>query len=351
MKIYFQRFVEGAPNLIELPIVPYNTKFNGYDFIHNQFIYTIWVWCYDSNYPSGIDVNALTALLTPNFCLATLEEILPPNVFLHDKHRFESNEPIFEFEEFVSESNKQTVRRQCSALQELYNNITNGTLIEEARFLLKELDDEKKAKKYERYAQIFRACLEMYDERRKNIIELLIGPPEKEEESKPKEEVNKEQVVKVEKHDVSIEEEKEIEKKEIEKKEKRRNIKKVKKKSWLSKEVQEKFNAIKRESIEARKNRNKLSDRTKKSLEERSLKKSTTDEAKEESKELEEKKPTLRSKTPPDERMEKLTDLLDTIDNNRKDVKIEPKATEAKQEVKQNTKPKKKSGNNKGGLE
>lgn len=159
---------------MEMPIVPYNTQIDGHDIVDDQTIHTIWVWSYTSDYPAGIDVNIVNALISPNFGLANIEEMLPPGIFLHEKHRFCSEDPIFDFNFFISDYARRKMRKRSLALEEIFDNIQRGTLIEGAKALLKEMEDEKTTKKYKRFAEIFRSQQASYREIEDKIIRRLI---------------------------------------------------------------------------------------------------------------------------------------------------------------------------------
>eukprot|EP01022_Parablepharisma_sp_SALTPOND_P019850 TRINITY_DN3455_c0_g1_i1.p1 TRINITY_DN3455_c0_g1~~TRINITY_DN3455_c0_g1_i1.p1 ORF type:complete len:804 (-),score=84.56 TRINITY_DN3455_c0_g1_i1:2435-4846(-) len=154
MKIYFQRFVVGAPNLIELPIVPYNTTINGSDLVRDQHIYSLFVWCYDTNYPSGIGINALSAFVHPNFTIGSLEQLLPPNVYLHERYRHSMDETVFEFPDTDTED------------EDDYEGISNDAIHHE---LLQFRDDLKTGK----YVNLFKDFLKKLREAKARGISFM----------------------------------------------------------------------------------------------------------------------------------------------------------------------------------
>eukprot|EP00826_Nyctotherus_ovalis_P050460 TRINITY_DN6182_c0_g1_i3.p1 TRINITY_DN6182_c0_g1~~TRINITY_DN6182_c0_g1_i3.p1 ORF type:complete len:328 (-),score=123.88 TRINITY_DN6182_c0_g1_i3:140-1123(-) len=194
----------------------------------------MWVWSYTSDYPAGIDVNVIYALVSANFALANVEEMLPPGIFLHEKHRFHSEDPIFEFNVFIKDYIRRKLRKRHLAAEEIFDNIQRGTLADGARALLKEMDDEKIAKKYERFAEIFDSQQASYREMSDKIISKLI--PLDKDGNMPKYD---------EKEKFEGKEEK-LKKKEEGKSEKEK-VKKAKGKSFLHSNYNHKLNALSEE--------------------------------------------------------------------------------------------------------
>ena len=87
--IEFQRYIVGRPNLIEIPIVPVQEdKSLHFDAgaAFNYHVKTLWVWCFNDNYPGRIDIDC--AFLSPNMSIkiGDVEKMLPYGMYLHKKY-------------------------------------------------------------------------------------------------------------------------------------------------------------------------------------------------------------------------------------------------------------------------
>ena len=87
--IEFQRYIVGRPNLLEIPIVPVQEdKSLHFDAgaTFNYHVKSLWVWCFNDNYPGRIDVDC--TFLSPNMSIKVgdVEKMLPYGMYLHKKY-------------------------------------------------------------------------------------------------------------------------------------------------------------------------------------------------------------------------------------------------------------------------
>ena len=95
-KIYFNRFIVGRPNLIELPIMVTNTKIGAIDVETQRHVESLWLWTYDEKYPAAIEVDAMIIKPRLELSMGDLERMLPDGLYLHEAHRTDLNQPIVE---------------------------------------------------------------------------------------------------------------------------------------------------------------------------------------------------------------------------------------------------------------
>lgn len=88
-QVIFQRFIEGRPNLITLPVVPVMREESIHFRAGAEFHYLrdkIQVWTYTARYPPVVEMDC--SLLSPRrpLKIGDAEKLLPYGVYLHKKY-------------------------------------------------------------------------------------------------------------------------------------------------------------------------------------------------------------------------------------------------------------------------
>lgn len=90
MKVRFNRFIPGKPNLITLPLKFTNLNHNywigeaGCEFYNS--LSSIDVWVFNDDFPAALEIDSHFAQPDIPFRVAELEQIMPDGIILHKKY-------------------------------------------------------------------------------------------------------------------------------------------------------------------------------------------------------------------------------------------------------------------------
>ena len=118
VKIWFQRYIVGRPNLLKISIKPVDIDSNPF-FRWGANFRTIddelYVWCYRDKYPAVIEVDASIISPKNNIQIGHVERLLPEGMYLHKTYDHRKYQGIMKI--VITTNFKRTQQIQRKLLQ------------------------------------------------------------------------------------------------------------------------------------------------------------------------------------------------------------------------------------------